>query len=112
MTLKKLPKKNKLKSKKKIENLFQKGKIIKNYPLKILFLKTQKLDFQVAFSVPKKNMPKAVDRTKIKRKMRANFQNLEKYPENMDLIIIFIGQKKEQHFNLQKIIARIQNLDT
>ena len=55
-----LGKEEKLKSRKQIERLFLEGQSVKEFPLRLKFLKTDydlKFPFQVAFSVPKRRRP-------------------------------------------------------
>src|SRR5437867_3179185 len=62
-----------LKSTRIISKLIEQGHSFSVPPLKLIWLSTSltsKSPAQVAFSVPKKNFPRAVDRNKIKRKMR------------------------------------------
>ena len=70
-----LGKKDKLKSRKGIEQLFTKGKSFSVFPFRLLYLQTSassltKNNLQTAFSVSKKHFKKAVDRNRIKRLMR------------------------------------------
>jgi ribonuclease P protein component len=65
--------KHTLKDRKIISRLFVKGKKVKISPLLFIFLNNE--NESVLFSVSKKNIPKAVDRNKIKRQMRAIFLN-------------------------------------
>ena len=68
-----LNQKNILKDKEIISKLFKKGKKEKSAPVLLLSVNNE---FEtVLFSVSKKNIPKAVDRNKIKRQMRAIFFN-------------------------------------
>lgn len=71
------PKTEKLKSKKLIEQLFAKGKSVSNYPIKLIYLKTE-LPFDIAIqtgvTVPKKNFKSAVKRNRIKRLMRESYR--------------------------------------
>jgi len=57
-----------------IEEVFKQGKSVKSYPIKLIYLKTDKLTdskhFQIAISVPKRNFKSAVDRNYIKRMLR------------------------------------------
>jgi len=65
-----------------IKEVFEKGKSFSNYPLKIVFLETNidcKLQvadckLQILISVPKRNFKKAVDRNKIKRRIREAYR--------------------------------------
>ena len=65
-------KEEKLKSRKQIELLFVEGESLKQFPLRIRFLKmgNDKNSLQVAFSVPKRSFKLAVDRNRIKRVLR------------------------------------------
>ena len=67
-----------LKSRKLIGNLFNKGKIIHHFPFKVLYELTDSNDFvfpaKMAVSVSKRNFKKAVDRNQIKRKMREAYR--------------------------------------
>jgi ribonuclease P protein component len=64
----------KLCSRSLIEEVFKQGKSVKSYPIKLIYLKTDKLidskHFQIAISVPKRNFKSAVDRNYIKRMLR------------------------------------------
>jgi len=62
-----------LKSKKLIGKLYEEGKSIKVFPLRMVYVPAkQELKFpvQVGVSVPKRNFKKAVDRNRIKRLLR------------------------------------------
>lgn len=80
----------KLCSKRVIDELFNNGKTIKQYPLRLLFIKNplhsaEKVRFQIVISVPKKKIKKAHDRNTVKRILRElirkNKQELEKMLE-------------------------------
>ena len=64
--------KEKLKSRKQITQLFEEGLSLKEYPIRLRFLKVEEADSQikVAFSVPKRNVKLAVNRNRIKRMLR------------------------------------------
>lgn len=67
----------KLKSKKLIAQLFEKGKTVSAYPLKLVYLETQFEDgilLKTGVSVSKRNFKKAVDRNRIKRLMREAYR--------------------------------------
>lgn len=72
------PKEERLKSKKKISWLFQKGNGFNQYPIRIIWIENESestLPFiQAAFSVPKRKFPKAVDRNLLKRRMREAYR--------------------------------------
>lgn len=72
-----MPKAFKLCSLKKIEALYQNGRLIKVFPLRVLYLLEENAPeleasevFQVLFSAPKRRFKRAHDRNYIKRLMR------------------------------------------
>lgn len=73
----------KLKSRKQIEQLFEEGLSLKEFPLRMRFLKVENSDsaFKVGFSVPKRNFKLAVHRNKIKRLLR------EAYRKNKHILL-------------------------
>ena len=105
-------KKEKLKSRKLIEQLFEDGETITQFPLKLFYLETsedQDTKIKVAVSVPKRNFKKAVDRNHIKRLMRENyrlnkqliFNNIE---GNFAFLILYLGKEMPEY---QKIEASL-----
>ncbi len=72
-----LPKKEKLKSKKLIEQLFAEGIGITNYPLKLVYLRTTFPDgckCKVGVTASKRNFKSAVKRNRIKRLLRESYR--------------------------------------
>ncbi len=93
----KLPRKSILKRKQLIDALFQSGRSIAAYPLRLVYLPMSYPEdsrFLVTFSVPKKKIKKAVHRNRIKRLMRESFR-LQQYdlnlPQKTLLMWIFTG---------------------
>jgi ribonuclease P protein component len=88
-----LRKNERLYERKAIEEVFEKGKSVKEMPIRTLWLakKTDKGPYlKAAFSVPKKNFKRAVDRNLLKRRMR------EAYRKNKELIAdTFKSNEKE-----------------
>lgn len=70
------PKKEKLKSKKLIEQLFTEGKAVTVFPLKLIYLETTFEDVKIktGVSVSKRNFKNAVDRNRIKRLLREAYR--------------------------------------
>ncbi len=71
------PKKEKLKNKKLIEQLFVEGKSVSSFPIKLIYLKTslpEGIKIQAAVTVPKKKFKSAVHRNRIKRLLRENYR--------------------------------------
>ena len=115
----------KLCSRKKIAELFEAGKITKNFPVKALWQTEERAEdnedagIQAAFSVPKKAFRRAHDRNRIKRMMRESFRlnrkMLEQYlNENNKRMYLFIiyQEKKELTFDIleRKMIKLINQL--
>ena len=92
--------KEKLKSKKLIEQLFSEGQSIASYPLRLVYLKTtfddEVVQFKTGVSVSKRHFKNAVDRNRIKRLLREAYRlNKTEYFNNIlssyALMILYIG---------------------
>ena len=71
------PKKEKLKSRKLIDQLFAQGKSVSNYPIKLIYLRTElpeNVKIQAGVAVAKKNFKSAVKRNRIKRLLREAYR--------------------------------------
>lgn len=70
------PKKEKLKSKTRITQLFTEGKTLAVFPLKLIYLKVDEQDavIQAGVAVPKKNFKSAVSRNHLKRLLRESYR--------------------------------------
>lgn len=66
----------KLKSRKQIGLLFEQGDSVKEYPIRLKYLKLSETSspVKVAFSVPKRNFKLAVDRIRVKRLLRESYR--------------------------------------
>ncbi|MEQ8419085.1 MAG: ribonuclease P protein component [Arenibacter algicola] len=95
------PKKEKLKSKKLIEQLFAEGIGVTNYPIKLVYLKTRFEDdskYKVGVTASKRNFKSAVKRNRIKRLMRESyrlnkhliFNNIE---GNFAFMFLYLGKE-------------------
>ena len=95
------PKKEKLKSRKLIEQLFEEGKSIKVRNIKLLFLETElpnDVPFQVGVTVPKKNFKSAVKRNRIKRLLREGYrlnkpQLFNNSKGNFAFLFLYLGKE-------------------
>lgn len=96
-----LPKAYKLCSLKKIEQLYANGKLIKVFPLRVLYLleeipeNSETTLFEVLFSAPKRRFKHAHDRNYIKRIMREALRK-NKYP----LLEVLVQQNKKLQFSI------------
>lgn len=93
-------KNERLKSQKAIGELFEKGKHINVYPLKLVWLtqrtdKPDKYPAKVVLSVSKKKFKKAVDRNRIKRLLKETYRTNKK-----ELINTLNNKQLELHFFL------------
>lgn len=94
-----LGKSQRIKSRKLIEQMFEEGKAVKNYPFRAVFLEQHEGGFQMAVSVPKKRLKKAVDRNKVKRMVREAYrlQSPEIFQEASEasfaIMIIYMGNE-------------------
>ena len=96
------PKKEKLKSKKLIDQLFAEGQSVSAFPLRLVYLPVSFNDDVVAktgVSVSKRNFKSAVDRNRIKRLLREVYRlNKADYFNNLStphaFMILYIGKEK------------------
>jgi ribonuclease P protein component len=120
-------KEERLTSKKVIDKLFSEGDSFLSFPLKIVFYETSlpsKYPSQVAFSVGKRSFKLAVNRNKIKRKMRETYR-LNKHQlynvlgdKQVAVFFIFIGKEIPEYEQvniamekgIKKLIAKISSV--
>lgn len=123
-----LKKAERLRSKKIIEKLFANGDSILQFPLKIVYLKTElskNCPAQAGFTASKRGFKRAVHRNKIKRLLREAYR-LNKHiiydelkNEQLTLFIIFIGKEIPEYKQievsmnkgLKKIIKKLATQD-
>lgn len=93
------PKSRRLNSEKLIKELFQRGSSFYLYPFKVVFvphLNQNYLEHQFLISVSTKNFKRAVDRNKIKRRIREGLRlNLPEFKSDKKWLIAYIYTAKE-----------------
>ena len=108
-------KKDKLKSKKIIDQLFVEGMGIKSYPLKLVYLpiaNSEEKVLKTAVSVPKKLVKTAVKRNRIKRLMREVFRK-NKYlvtnhlSSSHGFMFIYISRDEMSYEKLEKCMIKV-----
>ncbi len=97
----KFPKKEKLKSESLIRGIFEEGKSISSYPLKLIYLEIKvpaKTKIQCGVTVPKRNFKSAVKRNRIKRLLRESYRlNKEQIFNNIEgsfaFLFLYLGKE-------------------
>lgn len=119
------PKKEKLKGKKLIEQLFKKGESLSGFPLRLFFLKIDAptdVKIKTGVAVPKKNFKSAVKRNRIKRLLRESYR-LNKHlvfnnsEGSFAFLILYLGKEmpdyqkveKSMQIVLQKFLKKIDD---
>ncbi len=111
----KFPKKEKLKSKKAIQQLFGEGYAITSYPLKILYLRTElreDINIRTGVAVPKKNFKTAVKRNRIKRLIRESYRlNKHHIFNNIDegyaFLFLYIGKELQEYSVVEESMLKL-----
>ena len=114
------PKKEKLKSKKLIDQLFTEGKSVSSFPIKLIYIQTKlplDVPIQAGVTVPKKNFKSAVKRNRIKRLLRESYRlNKALVFNNSDasfaFLFLYLGNKmpdyEEVDKNLQAVLHKFK----
>ena len=114
------PKKEKLKSKKLIDQLFTEGKSVSSFPIKLIYIQTKlplDVPIQAGVTVPKKNFKSAVKRNRIKRLLRESYRlNKALVFNNSDasfaFLFLYLGNKmpdyEEVDKNLQVVLHKFK----
>lgn len=107
-----LGKDKRLKSKKKIERLFSKGKMYHRFPVRMVYFYEDSsiFDFQIAVSAPKKFLKKAVDRNLIKRRIKEAFrihQNQLKVDGKIEIMFIYSTSELKDYQTIEKSIQEL-----
>ncbi|MGQ0737619.1 MAG: ribonuclease P protein component [Bacteroidota bacterium] len=117
-----LGKTERLKSRKAIEELFEKGKGFSISPFRVAYLRTEATGLRVAVGASTKNFKKAVDRNRIKRLMREAYR-LQKIPlqkflqsqnKGISLFLTYTGKEIPDYAivsgTVQKCLNKLLNL--
>ena len=119
----KFPKSERLKSHVLIEKLFQESESIKEFPFVIKYLSNkfeEGSNVQIAISVPKRKVKKAVDRNRLKRQIKEAYrlnkaQLLEKFKDKEEGLALFLiyngGERADYKIVDTKIKVLLQQLE-
>ncbi len=109
------PKKEKLKSRKLIDQLFTQGKSVSNYPIKLIYLNTElpiDVKIQAGVAVPKKNFKSAVSRNRIKRLLREAYR-LNKHlvfnnsEATFAFLFLYLGKEMPRYPEIERTMKEI-----
>jgi len=111
-----LGKEEKLKHRKLIELLFKEGARINTSGIQLIYLKFQhegEFPIKVGFSVPKRIMKLAVDRNRLKRRMREVYRkNKHLFYNNLSeqyiFMFIYTAKKELKNFEIEALLLKIQ----
>ena len=104
------PKKEKLKGKKLVEQLFKEGKSLSGFPLRLFYLKIDSpadAKVKAGVAVPKKNFKSAVERNRIKRLLRESYR-LNKHlvfnnsEGSFAFLILYLGKEMPDYHKVEK----------
>ena len=108
-------KQEKLKSKIFIGQLFEEGKQLKKYPIKVIYVPISSAEkkHQVGVSVPKRGFKNAVDRNYLKRLLREAYRK-NKYlvasaKKSYALMFIYLGKEKKEFSVIEKQMQKLLN---
>ncbi|MEK7139038.1 MAG: ribonuclease P protein component [Patescibacteria group bacterium] len=95
-----LPRKNRITSKKEIDHVFKRGKVIRGDFLSLRFVSNQ-LDYsRFAFIIPSKFISLAVDRNRIKRLLSEKVREVGTIAsDSRDIVVVVSKKVKRNEFN-------------
>ncbi len=104
-------KEEKLKSRKAIERLFTDAQSHSAYPLRIVYRVSEQEKNQFAVSVSKKRFKLAVDRNKMKRRIREAYRLnkiiLADSPLRYEMMVIYLSKDKKSFLEIEKAMQVI-----
>jgi len=112
-----LNKRERLKSKKLITELFETGQSTFSHPIKLIYLEFTHLDtpLKMSVSVPKRHFKSAVDRNLIKRRIREAYRQNKTSLENklvesdkqIVMMLIFVAKEQLDYATIESAIKKL-----
>ena len=107
-----------LKRKCYFDTLFSKGKSIKAYPIRVIYLEFTPENFkdckniaentQVTFSVPKRRFKNATDRNRVKRQMKEAYRlNKSTLEKNMAMVFVYLPTEKPDYVVVERAMKKL-----
>lgn len=107
------PKAEKLKSRKTIKQVFDEGKSFTKFPVKVIFVSSEKKEVTKAtFAVPKRNFKLAVSRNRIKRQLREAYRLnkqdlLNNNSTKFALLFLYLGKDNVAYDKIDKAMISL-----
>ena len=108
-------KEEKLKSRKQIESLFLEGQNVKSFPFRLIYHPIEfdsKFPIKAGFSVPKRSIKLAVNRNRLKRKMKELYRlNKQQFAERLTqthaFMFVYMGKEELSYNELEKSFSKL-----
>lgn len=119
------PAEERIKSRKLLEELYEKGDQLKLYPFLLKYLRRDTEDsakVQIVISIPKKNVKKAVRRNRIRRQLKEAYRlnkadllsQFKPTDKGLALFLIYTGKDDQSYQQLEdrlkKLLSKIQEV--
>lgn len=109
-------KKEKLKSQRLITQLFEEGKSISSYPLKLMYIpiKSEEVSIQAGVTVSKRNFKSAVQRNRIKRLLKESYRLnkalvFNNTNDNFAFLFLYLGKEMPSFEQLDQKMKLVLN---
>lgn len=99
-----------LKSSQRISEVYASGTKLKRAYLLLFFLPSEAPQHRIAFAVPKRKLPSAPERNRVKRLLREAYRlNKDLLPKegNYDLVLLFLGDEAPEFAKLEKTYQKL-----
>ncbi|MGB0979736.1 MAG: ribonuclease P protein component [Croceimicrobium sp.] len=104
------PKSQRLKSAKRISHIYRKGQKVKQSSLLLFYLEGESAEHKISVAVPKRKVPKAVHRNRIKRILREVYRlNKTKLAatKGFDFILMYLGSDLPDQRKLEQAFIKL-----